>query len=56
MNDRTYSARIKLLANDASIKAGMFARSELKFLQKDSVLCVNKDVVVDKNGKNIFLL
>ena len=56
VNDRTYSARIKLLANDASIKAGMFARSELKFLQKDSALCVNKDVVVDKNGKKYIFI
>lgn len=56
VKDRTYSARIKLLANDASIKAGKFARSELKFLQKDSVLCVNKDVVVDKNGKKYIFI
>ena len=56
VNDRTYSARIKLLANDVSIKAGMFARSELKFLQKDSALCVNKDVVVDKNGKKYIFI
>ena len=34
----------------------MFARSELKFLQKDSALCVNKDVVVDKNGKKYIFI
>ena len=55
-NDRTYTARIRMLAKDDSIKAGMFARSELKFLQKNSALCVNKDVVIDKNGKKFVFV
>ncbi len=55
-NDRTYTARIKLLAQTETIKAGMFARSELKFLQKDAALYVNKDVIVDKNGKKYIFV
>lgn len=56
-NNKNYNVRIKLLEEDKKIKAGMFARSELKFLQKDAAIYVNKDIVVDRNGKKyVFVI
>ena len=43
--------RITLDSTDPAIKSGMFAKSELKFLQKDKALCINRSAIFEKNGK-----
>lgn len=54
---KSYIARIALDRVDDVIKAGMFARTQLKVLQRPQTLFVPKDGVVEKNGKtSIFVV
>ena len=48
---KNYLVRITLDSTDPAIKSGMFAKSELKFLQKDKALCINRSAIFEKNGK-----
>lgn len=48
---KNYLVRITLDSTDSAIKSGMFAKSELKFLQKDKALCINRSAIFEKNGK-----
>ena len=40
-----------------AVKAGMFAKSEFKYLQKENTISLNKTSVVEKNGKHyVFVI
>lgn len=54
---KNYPVRITLDTADKNLKAGMFARGKLQFLQKDHALFVKKDAIIERNGKQyVFVL
>lgn len=54
---KNYPVRIALDANDKNLKAGMFAKGSLRFLQKDNILFVNRNAIMELNGKHyVFIL
>lgn len=55
-DSNSYLARIKLLEQNEEVKSGMFARGYLKILIKEDALCVNKDIIKDKNGKKYVFI
>ncbi len=46
-----FAVRLALLKTSEAVKAGMFAKSEFKYLQKENTISLNKTSVVEKNGK-----
>ena len=54
---KTYTARLELDAADETIKAGLFARSQIDILQRPQTLFVPKEAVITKNGRtSIFIV
>lgn len=49
---KNYLVRISLDSNDPAIKSGMFAKSELKFRQKEKALYLNRSAIFEKDGKS----
>lgn len=48
---KSYTARIEFSQQDSAIKGGMFARTQIQFLQRPQTIFVPKESIVDKNGK-----
>lgn len=56
-DSKNYMVRIELLEHDGLIKAGMFARSQIEFLQRPATVTVPKEAVLEKNGKtSVFII
>jgi len=54
---KTYTARIELEEMDDTVKAGLFARSQIDILQRPRTLYVPKEAVVTKNGRtSLFVM
>ncbi len=55
--EKMYTARIELQNGDRLLKDGMFARGQIRVLQRASTLFVPKEAVTEKNGRMyIFVL
>lgn len=48
---KSYTVRIELANASGQLKDGMFARSQINVLQRDSALLVPKDSIIEKNGR-----
>ena len=46
-----FTLRIRLLEPDSKVKAGLFAKGELQFLQKPSTIYLPKNAVLERDGK-----
>ena len=46
-----FTLRIRLLEPDSKLKAGLFAKGELQFLQKPSTIYLPKNAVLERDGK-----
>lgn len=56
-DSKNYSVRIELGSADELIKEGMFARTQIEFLQRPQALFVPKESVIEKNGKtSVFII
>lgn len=56
-DSKSYSVRIELDGEVDSIKAGMFARTQVEFVQRSRALFVPKEGVVEKNGRTyVFII
>lgn len=56
-NSKNYTVRVELTDHDETIKAGMFARSQIEFLQRADTIVVPKAAVLEKNGKSsVFII
>lgn len=52
-----FAVRLALLQPTAEVKAGLFAKSEFNFLQKENAIFLDKNNIVEKNGKQyVYLL
>lgn len=48
---RSYTVRIELDNTAGRLRDGMFARGQIRVLQREAALSVSKDAVVEKNGR-----
>ena len=56
-DSKTYTVRIELTDIDELVKAGMFARTQIEFVQRENALFVPKEAIVEKNGKaSVFVV
>jgi multidrug efflux pump subunit AcrA (membrane-fusion protein) len=55
--EKSYLVRIELLNINSHVKDGMFAKSEIKILQRQNAVFVPKEAIVEKNGQTyVFVL
>ena len=48
---KTYQVRIELETDDDAMKAGLFARTAIDILQRRATLCVPKEALLSRNGR-----
>lgn len=53
---KTYQVRIELETDDDAMKAGLFARTAIDILQRRATLCVPKEALLSRNGRQTLFV
>lgn len=53
---KTYQVRIELETEDDEMKAGLFARTAIDILQRRATLCVPKEALLSRNGRQTLFV